>query len=72
MGTIKENLIQKFRDRSARVGVVGIGYVGLPLAVVFAEAGFTVVGVDPDVEKVETINRRAIFSTQARTRQSAG
>ncbi|HOM66864.1 MAG: UDP-N-acetyl-D-glucosamine 6-dehydrogenase [Chloroflexi bacterium ADurb.Bin120] len=57
MGTIKENLIQKFRDRSARVGVVGIGYVGLPLAVVFAEAGFTVVGVDPDVEKVETINR---------------
>ena len=57
MGPIKENLIQKFRDRSARVGVVGIGYVGLPLAVVFAEAGFTVVGVDPDVEKVETINR---------------
>ena len=57
MGTIKENIIQKFRDRSARVGVVGIGYVGLPLAVVFAEAGFTVVGVDPDVEKVETINR---------------
>ena len=57
MGTIKENLIQKFRDRSARVGVVGIGYVGLPLAVVFAEAGFTVVGVDPDVEKVATINR---------------
>ena len=57
MGTIKENLIQKFRDRSARLGVVGTGYVGLPLAVVFAEAGFTVVGVDPDVEKVATINR---------------
>ncbi len=57
MGTIKENLIQKFRDRSARVGVVGIGYVGLPLSVVFAEAGFTVIGVDPDVEKVAAINR---------------
>lgn len=57
MKPIKETLIEKFEDRSARIGVVGIGYVGLPLAVVFAEAGFEVVGVDPAVEKVAAINR---------------
>jgi UDP-N-acetyl-D-glucosamine dehydrogenase len=57
METIKEKLLQKFRDRTARIGVVGIGYVGLPLAVVFGEAGFTVVGVDPAAEKVDAINR---------------
>jgi UDP-N-acetyl-D-glucosamine dehydrogenase len=57
MGTYKENLLQKFRDRTARIGVVGIGYVGLPLAVVFGEAGFNVVGVDPDRDKVDAINR---------------
>jgi UDP-N-acetyl-D-glucosamine dehydrogenase len=57
MDSLKTRLIQKFEDRSARVGIVGIGYVGLPLAVVFAEAGFTVIGVDPAEEKVAAINR---------------
>jgi UDP-N-acetyl-D-glucosamine dehydrogenase len=57
MNTTKEQLLQKLLDRSAQIGVVGIGYVGLPLAVVFGEAGFTVVGVDPDAEKVAAINR---------------
>ncbi|MEA3326198.1 MAG: nucleotide sugar dehydrogenase [Chloroflexota bacterium] len=57
MENIKEKLLQKFEDRTAHIGVVGIGYVGLPLAVVFAEAGFTVIGVDPIKEKVDAINR---------------
>ncbi len=57
MESLKENLIKKIEDRSAFVGVVGIGYVGLPLAVVFAEAGFKVVGVDPIKDKVDAINR---------------
>jgi UDP-N-acetyl-D-glucosamine dehydrogenase len=57
MDSLKTRLIQKFEDRSARVGIVGIGYVGLPLAVVFAEAGFNVIGVDPAEEKVAAINR---------------
>ncbi len=57
MESIKEQLLQKFRDRTAQIGVVGIGYVGLPLAVVFGEAGFTVIGVDPDEDKVAAINR---------------
>ena len=57
MNQTKLNLLKKFEDKSALIGVVGIGYVGLPLAVVFAQAGFTVVGVDPISEKVEAINR---------------
>ena len=57
MNKTQETLMKKLEDRSARVGVVGIGYVGLPLAVVFAEAGFNVIGVDPSEEKVAAINR---------------
>jgi len=57
MNTVKQNLIEKLKNRTARIGIVGIGYVGLPLAVVFAEAGFDVVGVDPVEEKVAAINR---------------
>jgi UDP-N-acetyl-D-glucosamine dehydrogenase len=53
----KEILLEKLRQRTARVGILGLGYVGLPLAVVFAEAGFDVTGVDPDRRKVDTINR---------------
>lgn len=45
-------------QRSCRVAVVGLGYVGLPLAVNFAEAGFSVWGVDNDVEKVARLQRR--------------
>lgn len=52
-----ETLIKKFEDKSAKVGVLGLGYVGLPLAVVFADAGFEVTGIDPVVEKVEQINQ---------------
>jgi len=50
-------LIKKFENKSARVGVLGLGYVGLPLAVVFADAGFEVTGIDPVAEKVEQINQ---------------
>ncbi len=57
MDSIKSILLQKLKNKSAKIGVVGIGYVGLPLAVVFAEAGFEVVGVDPSEEKVKSILR---------------
>ena len=57
MKTVKEALLKKFKDRTARIGVMGIGYVGLPLTVVFAEAGFDVIGVDPLAQKVAAINR---------------
>src|SRR5918998_380238 len=43
---LKDVLLGRIRDRSAKVGVVGLGYVGLPLAVEFAKAGFRVIGYD--------------------------
>ena len=42
----QQQLLDRLNNRSARVSVIGLGYVGLPLAVEFAEAGFTVVGLD--------------------------
>jgi UDP-N-acetyl-D-glucosamine dehydrogenase len=50
-------LENKIRSRQSRVGVVGLGYVGLPLVVEFAEAGFPVTGIDIDAEKVARIAR---------------
>jgi UDP-N-acetyl-D-glucosamine dehydrogenase len=54
---IAKQLIQKLKNKSARVAVLGMGYVGLPFATVFAEAGFEVTGVDPVVEKMNALNR---------------
>jgi len=52
----KEVLLTKLEEKKARMAVLGLGYVGLPLAVVFAEAGFEVIGIDPDMSKVDTLN----------------
>lgn len=49
-------LAEKIRNRTARVSVVGLGYVGLPLAVEFARAGFAVTGIEADPEKVRRVN----------------
>jgi UDP-N-acetyl-D-glucosamine dehydrogenase len=49
-------LPEKIRDRSARIVVIGIGYVGLPLVAEFARAGFRVTGLDHDHEKVRRLN----------------
>lgn len=56
MTDIRSTLEQKLRDRSAKMAVLGLGYVGLPFATVFAEGGFQVVGIDPDPKKAEAIN----------------
>src|SRR3954464_6734333 len=50
------SLLQKIETKTARVVVVGIGYVGLPLAAGFARAGFRVSGLDNDPEKVRLLN----------------
>src|SRR5579872_5234438 len=49
-------LEEKIRTRRARVGIVGLGYVGLPLAVEFAKAGFSVTGIDISSQKTSRIN----------------
>ncbi len=52
---MKEKIIERFNDRSAVIGIVGLGYVGLPLMIEFAHAGFSVVGFDVDVKKTEAL-----------------
>jgi UDP-N-acetyl-D-glucosamine dehydrogenase len=54
--TIKEKILEKIANRTAVVGVVGLGYVGLPLAVEFAQVGFKVIGIDYDQRKVDALN----------------
>jgi UDP-N-acetyl-D-glucosamine dehydrogenase len=53
--TTKEILIKKLKDKTAKIAILGLGYVGLPLAVVFGEAGFQVTGVDPDKRKIDVL-----------------
>ena len=55
MDSIKRNLLEKFTDKSAVIGIFGLGYVGLPLAIRFVDAGFSVIGFDIDKEKITTI-----------------
>ena len=50
-------LLASINTREARVGVIGLGYVGLPLVLLFAEAGFPVLGFDVDTKKTEMLNR---------------
>ena len=49
---VKDALLRKMQDRTARIGIVGLGYVGLPLVLRYAEIGYTVVGFDIDEKKV--------------------
>ena len=67
--TIKEALLKKLKDKTARMAILGMGYVGLPLAVVFAEAGFNVTGVDPDKRKVDSVNKGLSYIPDAPTEQ---
>ena len=50
------NLLKKIKNRKAKVGIIGLGYVGLPLAVEYAEEGFSVMGLDISKEKVAMVN----------------
>jgi UDP-N-acetyl-D-glucosamine dehydrogenase len=56
MATREEDLLRKAKGRTALIGIVGLGYVGLPLAVEFAEAGYTVLGFDVTPRVVDGIN----------------
>lgn len=55
--TIKEELLRKIRDKSAVVGVVGLGYVGLPFAVEKAKVGYQVLGIEQNPRRAEKVNR---------------
>src|SRR5271156_4820566 len=55
--TIAEILEEKIKLRTARGGIIGLGYVGLPLAVEFAKAGFSVTGIDIQESKIDQLRR---------------
>src|SRR6516164_10693677 len=55
--TAIDALKEKIAARTARVGVVGLGYVGLPLAMEFAKAGFSVTGIDVQESKIDSLKR---------------
>jgi len=63
----KETLIIKLKNKNARIGILGLGYVGLPLAVVFAEAGFHVTGIDPDSRKVDSLSKGISYIPDVKT-----
>jgi UDP-N-acetyl-D-glucosamine dehydrogenase len=63
---------ERIRTRSARIGIVGLGYAGLPLAMAFAEAGFQVVGVDLNRERVEAIGARRSYLVDVPVERYAG
>jgi UDP-N-acetyl-D-glucosamine dehydrogenase len=55
MSTVKEQSLARIADRSSIIGVVGLGYVGLPLAMEFVEAGFRVIGYDVSTRVVDLL-----------------
>ena len=69
--SIKETLIKKLQDKTARIAVLGLGYVGLPLAVEFAKSGFDTVGIDVDAHKVEAINAGQSYISDVPTAELA-
>jgi UDP-N-acetyl-D-glucosamine dehydrogenase len=66
-----EGLLDAVRTRTARVGVIGLGYVGLPLVLLFEDAGFSVLGFDVDVQKTEMLNRGETYIRHIRAERIA-
>ncbi len=67
MTDAKKTLLARIRERSATVGVIGLGYVGLPLARAFSMAGYRVLGFDIDPEKVAKLNAGGSYIKQIPT-----
>ena len=63
----KDDLTKKLRNKTAKIAILGLGYVGLPLAVVFGEAGFHVTGVDPDRRKVDSLTKGISYIPDVKT-----
>lgn len=66
---IKNEIIKLIKDKRARIGVIGLGYVGLPLATEFAGRGFEAIGFEVDANKVEQINSGNSYIGDVSTRQ---
>jgi UDP-N-acetyl-D-glucosamine dehydrogenase len=68
---LNNDLRDRIDQRSAKVGVVGLGYVGLPLAVEFARAGFVTTGIDRDQRKVDAVNQGTSYIPDVETAEVA-
>ncbi|MFN8474393.1 MAG: nucleotide sugar dehydrogenase [Anaerolineae bacterium] len=64
-------LLKKIKSRQAVIAIIGMGYVGLPLAVAFAEAGFRVVGIDVDRRRVDSLNEGQSYISDIPTERLA-
>ena len=58
---MKKKLIENIRNRKSKIGVIGLGYVGLPLALRFVESGFKVFGFDIDISKVIKLKKNESY-----------
>ena len=56
MSSLTDKLEKKIKDKKARIGIMGMGYVGIPLGLEFAGTGFSVTGFDKDSNRVKEIN----------------
>ncbi len=63
------SLDEKLKTKTLRAGIIGLGYVGLPLAVEFAKAGIEVVGIDVDTRKVEALNKGESYILDVPTKE---
>lgn len=61
MTQIKKELINKLNNKTAVIGIIGLGYVGLPLVLRYAEVGYQVLGIDIDAAKVDQLNLRKSY-----------
>jgi UDP-N-acetyl-D-glucosamine dehydrogenase len=61
VNNFKSELIEKIKNKSVKVGIIGLGYVGLPLALEFAEKNIEVLGFDLDEKKIESLRKGATY-----------
>jgi len=71
MSSAAKRLLDHIEARRARVGVIGLGYVGLPLAVEFARGGFVTTGIDLDTRKVDAIRQGTSYIPDVPTAEVA-
>jgi UDP-N-acetyl-D-glucosamine dehydrogenase len=70
--TSNSELIRRFEDKSATIGIVGLGYVGLPLVLRYAEVGYKVIGFDIDPDKVRTLTSGESYIRHISSERLAG
>ena len=56
-GSMQDKLLEKLNNRTAVIGIIGLGYVGLPLMLRYCEVGYKVIGFDIDIDKVQKLRR---------------